>query len=52
MTDGAYRVIELWGNKEQKDIVQQHFLTRDPAKFWTSGQWVRYQHEMSPFLIE
>lgn len=40
MTDGAARALELYGDKAQKERVLPHLLTRDPARFWTSGQWM------------
>lgn len=40
MTDGAARVLELFGTEEMKNKAY-HFLTsRDPKTFWTSGQWM------------
>lgn len=40
MTDGAARAIELYGD----DFLRQHayprLISRDPASFWTSGQWM------------
>jgi alkylation response protein AidB-like acyl-CoA dehydrogenase len=40
MTDGAARVIELYGD----DWLRQHplprLISRDPERFWTSGQWM------------
>lgn len=40
MTDGAARVLELYGTADQKQRYQPHLLSRDPAEFWTSGQWM------------
>ncbi|CAO3703817.1 unnamed protein product [Rhizopus stolonifer] len=40
MTDGAARVIELLGTSEMKDTIYSHLISRDPQKFWTSGQWM------------
>jgi putative acyl-CoA dehydrogenase len=40
MTDGAARALELYGDDEQKRRWLSHLLSRDPAKFWTSGQWM------------
>ncbi|CEP09794.1 hypothetical protein [Parasitella parasitica] len=40
MTDGAARVIELLGTQEMKDKYYYRLISRDPAKFWTSGQWM------------
>jgi alkylation response protein AidB-like acyl-CoA dehydrogenase len=39
MTDGAARCLELYGN-ELRESVYPHLVTRDPAAFWTSGQWM------------
>jgi putative acyl-CoA dehydrogenase len=40
MTDGAARVIELFGSQEMKERAFVHLTSRDPKKFWTSGQWM------------
>ena len=40
MTDGAARVIELHGSAEMKARAFQNLTSRDPGKFWTSGQWM------------
>lgn len=40
MTDGAARVIEQFGDADLKDRILPHLLSRDPAQFWTSGQWM------------
>jgi len=40
MTDGAARLIELWGTDQQKKKYLFHLISRDPNKFWTSGQWM------------
>ncbi|HEY4127878.1 MAG TPA: acyl-CoA dehydrogenase family protein [Gammaproteobacteria bacterium] len=40
MTDGAARVIELFGDAALKQDILPHFLSRDPEQFWTSGQWM------------
>lgn len=40
MTDGAARAIELYGDDELKKKAFSHLTSRDPAKFWTSGQWM------------
>ncbi|MGH8279474.1 MAG: acyl-CoA dehydrogenase family protein [Gammaproteobacteria bacterium] len=40
MTDGAARVLELYGNAELKQQYLPHLLSRDPQAFWTSGQWM------------
>jgi alkylation response protein AidB-like acyl-CoA dehydrogenase len=40
MTDGATRAIELYGDDELKKNAYAHLTSRDPARFWTSGQWM------------
>lgn len=40
MTDGAARVIELYGSPYMKEKVYLHLISRDPKSFWTSGQWM------------
>lgn len=40
MTDGAARLLELHGNAEQRKNLLPHLTSDDPAKFWTSGQWM------------
>jgi alkylation response protein AidB-like acyl-CoA dehydrogenase len=40
MTDGAARVIELMGGAELKGRAFKNLTSRDPAQFWTSGQWM------------
>lgn len=40
MTDGAARVIELFGSPEMKKKAYAHLTSRDPKTFWTSGQWM------------
>jgi putative acyl-CoA dehydrogenase len=40
MTDGAARVIELFGDAALKQDIFPHLLSRDPRQFWTSGQWM------------
>lgn len=40
MTDGAARALIESGNKRLIDRALPHFLSRDPAQFWTSGQWM------------
>ncbi|KAG2235107.1 hypothetical protein INT48_002448 [Thamnidium elegans] len=40
MTDGAARVIELLGTEEMKNTYYNRLTSRDPKKFWTSGQWM------------
>ncbi|MES2964647.1 MAG: acyl-CoA dehydrogenase family protein [Bdellovibrionota bacterium] len=40
MTDGAARAIELYGDDELKKNAFTRLTSRDPSKFWTSGQWM------------
>lgn len=40
MTDGAARAIELYGDDELKAGAYQALTSRDPERFWTSGQWM------------
>lgn len=40
MTDGAARVIELHGTAEMKERAFRNLTSREPGKFWTSGQWM------------
>lgn len=40
MTDGATRTLLHSGNKELIDLAVPHLTSRDPAQFWTSGQWM------------
>ena len=40
MTDGAARAIELYGDESLKQNAFRHLTSRDPAKFWTAGQWM------------
>jgi putative acyl-CoA dehydrogenase len=40
MTDGAARVLELHGDPSLKAGAFKHLTSRDPKKFWTSGQWM------------
>ncbi|KAF9431357.1 hypothetical protein BGZ76_000417 [Entomortierella beljakovae] len=40
MTDGCARVIELVGTQEMKDTIYSRITSRDPSKFYTSGQWM------------
>lgn len=40
MTDGAARVMEVHGKGDIKRKALSHLTTRDPKKFWTSGQWM------------
>lgn len=40
MTDGAARVIELFGDENLKQRAFVHLTSSDPQQFWTSGQWM------------
>ncbi|HEX6928561.1 MAG TPA: acyl-CoA dehydrogenase family protein [Gammaproteobacteria bacterium] len=40
MTDGAARVIELHGDDALRGSAFRRLTSRDPAIFWTSGQWM------------
>ncbi len=40
MTDGAARLIEVYGNDELKQSAYQHLISRNPDYFWQSGQWM------------
>ncbi len=40
MTDGAARTLLETGNQELIDYAVPHLLSKDPATFWTSGQWM------------
>ncbi|HZY60648.1 MAG TPA: acyl-CoA dehydrogenase family protein, partial [Candidatus Binataceae bacterium] len=40
MTDGAARVLELYGDAWLKANPLPRLTARDPAMFWTSGQWM------------
>ena len=40
MTDGAARVLTDSGNRELIERAVPHLTSRDPAAFWTSGQWM------------
>ena len=40
MTDGAARVIELHGSGAMRARALPRLTSRDPEKFWTSGQWM------------
>ena len=40
MTDGAARAIELHGQEKLKQGAYLNLTSRDPQKFWTSGQWM------------
>jgi acyl-CoA dehydrogenase len=40
MTDGAARTLLSSGNQALIERAVPHLVTRDPEKFWTSGQWM------------
>ncbi|SKB42202.1 acyl-CoA dehydrogenase family protein [Luteibacter sp. 22Crub2.1] len=40
MTDGAATAIRASGNAALIERALPHFLSRDPASFWLSGQWM------------
>jgi acyl-CoA dehydrogenase len=40
MTDGAARTLLSLGNPELMARALPHLTSRDPASFWTSGQWM------------
>src|SRR5258708_24864724 len=40
MTDGAARALAASGNKQLIERALPHLTSRDPAQFWTSGQWM------------
>jgi alkylation response protein AidB-like acyl-CoA dehydrogenase len=40
MTDGAARTLLGSGNEELIERAVPHLISRDPAQFWTSGQWM------------
>lgn len=40
MTDGAAHTLLGSGNRELIDRAVPHLTSRDPASFWTSGQWM------------
>lgn len=40
MTDGAARSLLAAGNRTLIDRAVPHLTSRDPATFWTSGQWM------------
>ncbi|XP_006007532.1 acyl-CoA dehydrogenase family member 11 isoform X2 [Latimeria chalumnae] len=40
MTDGAAKVIESLGISGPLEKAYGHLTSRDPKKFWTSGQWM------------
>jgi len=40
MTDGAARTLLVSGNRKLIERAVPHLITRDPAQFWTAGQWM------------
>ena len=40
MTDGAARILSDAGNTALAERALPHLLSREPQKFWTSGQWM------------
>jgi alkylation response protein AidB-like acyl-CoA dehydrogenase len=40
MTDGAARALTASANKQLIERALPHLTSRDPAQFWTSGQWM------------
>ncbi|KAI8348948.1 hypothetical protein B0O80DRAFT_461521 [Mortierella sp. GBAus27b] len=40
ITDGCARVLELLGTPDMKDQVYSRLTSRDPSRFFTSGQWM------------
>jgi putative acyl-CoA dehydrogenase len=40
MTDGAARLIEIYGDEYLKTNVLPHYISRNPQDFWVSGQWM------------
>lgn len=40
MTDGAARVVEQYASPELRDRALPRLTARDPARLWTSGQWM------------
>jgi alkylation response protein AidB-like acyl-CoA dehydrogenase len=40
MTDGAARTLLASGNQTLIDRAVPHLTTREPAQFWTAGQWM------------
>ncbi len=43
MTDGAARTLVSSGNRALIERAVPHLTSRDPARFWTSGQWMTEQ---------
>lgn len=44
MTDGAATALKASGNRALIERALPHFLSRDPATFWLSGQWMTETH--------
>jgi len=43
MADGAARLLEVWTKDDSVPELREafdHLTSRDPSKFWTSGQWM------------
>jgi alkylation response protein AidB-like acyl-CoA dehydrogenase len=40
MADGAAKVLETYGQTPRHREAFVHLTSRDPARFWTSGQWM------------
>ena len=40
MTDGAARLLEVFGQTEEDREAYRRLTSRDPDEFWTSGQWM------------
>ncbi len=40
MSDGAARCLELYGRNERMRAAFERLTTRDPSRYWTSGQWM------------
>ncbi|HEX5179399.1 MAG TPA: acyl-CoA dehydrogenase family protein [Gemmatimonadaceae bacterium] len=40
MSDGAARCLELLADDERQRAACRHLISRDPAEFWTAGQWM------------
>ncbi len=40
MTDGAVRVLELFGTEKQKKEIIPKLCSTDPKQAWTAGQWM------------
>jgi alkylation response protein AidB-like acyl-CoA dehydrogenase len=40
MTDGAARTLQVHGNRPLLETALPRLVSRDPGRFWTSGQWM------------